>query len=60
MSQRHVSIGMLGWIQVKPGWADYPVQRQGRCRWRGCWGSRSIPLPEGHRAAGGGGKEVQE
>ena len=39
-------------------WADDPVRRHNRFRWRGCWGRRGLPPPEGHQTEGreGGGR----
>ena len=52
------NIGMLGRIQVTLRWADDPAWRHNGRRWRGCWGRRGLPPPEGHQTEGreGGGR----
>ena len=36
---------MLGQRQVKPGWMDDHVRKQGGRWWRGRWGRRGMPPP---------------
>ena len=53
-------IGILGWRQVTPMWADDLVRRHYGRRWSGCMGMRVMLPPEGHRTAvreGGAGQE---
>ena len=35
--------------KVTPRWADDPMWRHDGPRWRGFWGRRVIPPPEGHQ-----------
>ena len=54
------NIGILGQRQVTLSWADDPVLRHDVSSWRGCWGRRRLPPPEGHWTAGREDKVGQE